>query len=733
MKNRSSIYLILFLTIVFTAGIVVTTYSTYEYNFRKNKMIEEVKYKLDLTLAKLNKNIKNFILSYSVSEYKYLISNEINNPNIIAIIVNDYKMAEITGNKDLYIGKIKENDDLIVDYNSKNPKHQTLLNNSYYVSKLFIIHNEDSVIGKITMYSSNKEVEKKLKEYVMNNIKNTVLISIFMTIFLFITIRFFLLRYISLIVHNLEKRDKDGIPLSLLEINGPKEIVELSLTINKMIKGIRKSNSQLKELKERLSLAWDGVNDGIWDWHIKNNKAYFSNNWKEILGYEDNELEDTPESFFSLLHDDDKSLVQSYLKKHFENPEKNIFALEIRMKCKDGSYKWVLTRGKANLDQNYQPIRMVGSHTDITARKEFEKILQKQKEEFETIFHYAKDGLAILDLETNFLEFNESYLKMTGYEKEELLKKSCIELISEEERDNAKDAFKEVLQKGFICNFEKACISKNQEAVITNMSVALLPDKNRLLISAKDVTDRKLLESQAKLASMGEMIGNIAHQWRQPLSAISTVASGIKVKKEFDIDYKSEDIINDMDMIITQTQYLSKTIDDFRNFIKEGDKKQFTLISSIIDKVFSILNSTIIGNKITLNLNIQNDFYVEAYENELIQALINILNNAKDVLNEKKEEDRLLFIETKKFEDKSVLSIKDSGGGIDEKYFDKIFEPYFTTKHKSIGTGIGLSMTYQILSEHHNANIIAFNEVFMYKDKKYKGARFDISFKNIYL
>ncbi len=729
MKIRNSIYIILFLTIISTVILVTGAYSTYRYISAKNEMIKEVKYKSDSTLAKLNRNIKNFILSYSIHEYNHLISNEMNNPNVIAIIVNDYKMAEIIGESNFFSGKIKLDNELIVDYDNQNLIHNELLKNSYYTSRIDVRNDSEGVIGNITMYNSDKEVEKRLKEIIIENIKNAIVVSSFLTIFLFMAIRIFLLKYIFRIVRSLEKRDKEGIPISLLKVSGPSEIAALSLTINKMIVGIRKSNTQLNDLKERLLLAWDGVNDGIWDWHIKNDKAYFSKNWKEILGYKEDELEDKPESFFNLLHEDDKILVQDHLERHFKDPEKNIYALEVRMRCKDGSYKWILTRGKANFDEHHNPVRMVGSHTDITTRKEFEKILHDQKEEFETIFHYAKDGLAILDLETNFLEFNESYLKMTGYSKEELLKKSCIELIINEEKHNAKKALEEVLEKGFIYDFEKPCVSKDGKIVITNMSIALLPDRNRLVISAKDVTDRKLLESQAKLASMGEMIGNIAHQWRQPLSAISTVASGIKVKNEFGMLDNTDDIINDMDIIIGQTQYLSKTIDDFRNFIKEGDKKHNILISTILDKAFSIVNSTIVNNNITVILDAKEDFYIDAYENELIQALINILNNAKDVLKEKNEEDRLIFVYTKKLDDKNILSIKDSGDGIDEKYFDKIFEPYFTTKHKSIGTGIGLSMVYQILTEHHNASIAAFNESFIYKDKQYKGARFDIVFK----
>jgi len=729
-QNRLSIYVILFFIITFTVVFVVGLYSTYKYVTTKHDMINDVKYNSSLTLSKLNNNIKDFILSYSAYEYNNLIFNEMNNPNVIAIIVNDYKMAEIVGEKSFYSGKIRDSNGLIVDYISDSQTHRELLSSSSYSSKLDILDDSGKVIGKMYMYSSDKEINKRLDEIISDNINNMVFLSIFMTIFLFIAIRYFLLNNIFNIVKNIENRDKDGIPVKLLSTDAPKEISNLSSTINEMIEAVKASNSQLNELKERLQLAWDGVNDGIWDWHIKNDEAYFSKNWKKILNYEENELENSPKTFFNLLHEDDRDLVKNHLEKHFYDPEHTPYSLEVRMKAKDGSYKWVLTRGKASLDENGEPLRMVGSHTDVTARKEFERLLQEQKEEFETIFNYSKDGLAMLDLESNFLDFNDSYLNMTGFTREELLTKSCIGLSMPEDKESAKKVMEDTLKYGSVENFEKSCVVKDDKVIVTNMSIALLPDKKRVIISAKDVTDKKLMESQSKLASMGEMIGNIAHQWRQPLSAISTVASGIKVKKEFGILESQDEILQDMDVIIEQTQYLSKTIDDFRNFIREGDKKSDIFISSVIDKTFSILNSTIVNNNINVIINKVDDIKIDGYENELIQALINIINNAKDALRElDHDNDKLLFIDTRVIEDNFILSIKDSAGGIEEDIMDKIFEPYFTTKHKSVGTGIGLSMVYQILTEHHNAKIKAFNESYKYNGKVYRGARFDIVFK----
>ena len=208
-------------------------------------------------------------------------------------------------------------------------------------------------------------------------------------------------------------------------------------------------------------------------------------------------------------------------------------------------------------------------------------------------------------------------------------------------------------------DFEKTCIVKDNRNITVNMSMVLLPDKKRILISAKDITQHKLMESQSKLASMGEMIGNIAHQWRQPLSLISTIASGIKIQMEFGL-FDEKDVIPDMDNIIKQTTYLSNTIDDFRNFIKNSNEKGEVQISNIIHKTLSILNPSIVNHNIKIILNTNDNIEIIGYENQLIQALINILNNAKYALKEnvKNSEDKLIFIETKNIQDGLVLKIK---------------------------------------------------------------------------
>jgi len=192
--------------------------------------------------------------------------------------------------------------------------------------------------------------------------------------------------------------------------------------------------------------------------------------------------------------------------------------------------------------------------------------LQEQKDEFETIFYNSKDGIAILDLDSNFLNFNNEYLHIVGLTREELLQTSCVKLTVAEDIEKTKEVVQKVIETGFVQNFEKSCIGKGNKRVTVNMSLSLMPDKKRILISTKDVTYLKQLASKMKLLEMSEMMGNIAHQWRQPLSLISVVASGIKLRNEYG-SLEKEEIETNMDRVLEQTNYLSKTIDDFRNLI----------------------------------------------------------------------------------------------------------------------------------------------------------------------
>jgi len=236
----------------------------------------------------------------------------------------------------------------------------------------------------------------------------------------------------------------------------------------------------------------------------------------------------------------------------------------------------------------------------------------------------------------------------------------------------------------------------------------------------------KLLSEQAKMASLGEMLGNIAHQWRQPLSVISSAATGTRFQKEMDM-LEDKDFYRAMDSINNSAQYLSQTIEDFRGFFNPKNRKvkEFQ-ISKTIDKVLNIINAQFVAKDITIIKSIENITF-KSIENEIIQVLINILNNSKDALIDKEIKDKLIFINVYKKDETIYIEVLDNAGGIKDDVIDKVFEPYFTTKHQSNGTGIGLYMSHDIVINHLMGSLSVSNEEFEHKSVNYIGAKFTIA------
>ena len=254
-------------------------------------------------------------------------------------------------------------------------------------------------------------------------------------------------------------------------------------------------------------------------------------------------------------------------------------------------------------------------------------------------------------------------------------------------------------------------MNKNLENLVEKKTTELIQKEN-------------ILNHQSKMAAMGEMIENIAHQWRQPLSLISTAATGAKLKKDFG-NLSDSDFYETMDIINNSAQHLSNTIDDFRNFFSNEKKASFFDVNTPIEKVLYLVSSKLKNRKIEIIKNTQK-IEIIGLVNEFIQVLVNIINNALDAFEENNLEKKLIFIDIYKEENNLILKIKDNAGGIKETIINRIFEPYFTTKHKSQGTGIGLYMSNEIIKKHMNGNISVSNKEYSYDNVKYIGAEFKI-------
>ncbi len=268
-----------------------------------------------------------------------------------------------------------------------------------------------------------------------------------------------------------------------------------------------------------------------------------------------------------------------------------------------------------------------------------------------------------------------------------------------------------------------------EEMYIFTVNAEYLKDTSDILLTFQNITEikrkDKLLFEQSKLASMGVMIGNIAHQWRQPLSVISTGITGLKLQKEYNI-LSNEAFFKTCDVINDNAQYLSRTIEDFKNFIANERELEVFNLHQKIESFLSFVEGTIKNNNITVITEVDNHIMHNGYPNELIQCFLNIFNNSNDALKNI-EDGKYFFISSKIKDNQLIITFKDNGGGIPDDILPHIFEPYFTTKHQSIGTGLGLSMTYNLITEGMKGTITAKNVSFKYNDNSYKGAKFTIT------
>jgi len=232
----------------------------------------------------------------------------------------------------------------------------------------------------------------------------------------------------------------------------------------------------------------------------------------------------------------------------------------------------------------------------------------------------------------------------------------------------------------------------------------------------------KLMLEQNKLATMGEMIGNIAHQWRQPLSIITAASSGIKAYKELGINLEESTEMDSLDDILLNANHLSQTIDDFKDFFKKKQKKSFN-IEDTIKKTMSLISSNLHYNEINITTDIQHIEFT-GLDNELTHVLINIINNAQDELKHSQKENKQIYLEAYKDDSNAIINIKDNAGGIPEDIIEHIFEAHFTTKQNHDGTGIGLYMAKKIIEEHFNGKISVKNISY---DNGEKGAQFTLT------
>jgi len=300
-------------------------------------------------------------------------------------------------------------------------------------------------------------------------------------------------------------------------------IIALMIYVQATNNKLKKTQDMYLEQKNRLSAIIEFIPDLLWlkdpdGAYVICNKKFeklYGQPQEKIIGKTDYDF--VSKDLADFFRDNDNRAMYA------DHPCTNLEELTYS----DGHSEFTETTKTFVKDYHGNLIGVLGIGRDITKLKKQEETLIDQKKELQEIFNTTKDGIAIIDKDSRFIKVNKAYCEITGLSEEELLQTSCLELSADEDKAKSQEALAKVIRGESLDGFEKSCVINNR-VITVNMSLALMPNGQHILISMKDISYLKTIERQSKLASMGEMIGNIAHQWRQPLSIISVIASGLK-------------------------------------------------------------------------------------------------------------------------------------------------------------------------------------------------------------
>ena len=333
---------------------------------------------------------------------------------------------------------------------------------------------------------------------------------------------------------------------------------------------------------------------------------------------------------------------------------------------------------------------------------------------------------SVTDTKGRIIDASDAFCTISGYTREELIGKPHNIV---RHPDMPKSAFKELwstIKQGKTWQGKVKNLKKNGGYYWVYANIEPVFDKKGKIVAYAairlDITDSihlqeelkksqqkdKAMLQQSKLAQMGEMIAMIAHQWRQPLSAISSTVGDLHMKIMYD-NFESDYFMNKLEKIDDFSQHLSKTIDDFRGFYKEDKVKKNIRFSDITRGALDIVSTSVENKNILLDANFTCKKEIAAYPNELRQVILNLIKNAEDVLVEKEILNPTILIKTYDDDENSYFEVRDNAGGIADNIIEKIFDPYFSTKTKKDGTGLGLYMSKTIVEEHCGGKLMVSN------------------------
>ena len=324
------------------------------------------------------------------------------------------------------------------------------------------------------------------------------------------------------------------------------------------------------------------------------------------------------------------------------------------------------------------------------------------------------------DLNGVIMSVSSAFCKISGYEFFELIGKTHDVIRDYQATPNLYENLWSTVKSGNVWKGDIKNIKKNGNIYWLRTTIHPNFDSSGNIISydsiGEDITSQvelrnqqNLLAEQSKSAAMGEMISMIAHQWRQPLQAVSILIQKLPLTKMIDGEISDEMIEDVVSQVSSQLEYMSQTIDDFRDYFKPNKRKEEVYIKDVVEKSLDFLSYLFKIHSIEVNYQNSSDSSLEIYLNEIVQVFINLIKNSCDAMIEKNIENRLININTYENKESLIIEFEDNAGGIKDDVIHKIFDPYFSTKSNKNGTGLGLYMCKTIIEQHSDGTIDVYN------------------------
>jgi two-component system, cell cycle sensor histidine kinase and response regulator CckA len=525
----------------------------------------------------------------------------------------------------------------------------------------------------------------------------------------------------KLMVEMLQEQGHDSVEVQLRQKSGQlcdvlmsAETIEVGdkkflLTMGQDIGERKRAELELQRSKAQLETAVRASNTGLWDWNLTNDKVFYSREWKSQIGYAEDEIGDGHVEWTKRLHPDDKARVEQTVNDYLQG-RRPTYEVEFRFRHRDGSWRWIFARGALQPDASGRPVRLLGSHIDITELKRTEEQLRL----LNTVVEEMSEGLLITDNGGTIQYVNQAFIKITGYSTAEAIGQTPRILKSGYQvKRFYNDLWADILSGK---PWAGELINKRKDGSYYPQRTAISPvfsvDGNCHFVSVfQDASHEKKLEEQllqaVKMESLGRLAGGIAHDFNNLLTVVNGYGEML-VHKVADEDLKA-----DLREIVNAGEKAARLTAQILAFSRQQEFHLEQLNVNDLLREMGRMLDRVLGDETKLLLNLAADLSdIRCDRSQLEQVVMNLVVNARDAMAHSGR----LTIQTFAFHmDEEFVSynrgarpgnyicmaVTDTGGGIDPVVRDRIFEPFFTTKKVGEGTGLGLATVYGIVKQHN--------------------------------